>query len=106
MEKHPMDFLREEFIEPMGVTQDMLHKRLNISMKTVSELYQHKRVFTVSTAKKFAQFFNLEAEQLLQMQVRYDLAMDEKHSSVEPFELPANTKKILQLINKNFSKEY
>jgi plasmid maintenance system antidote protein VapI len=57
MEKHPMDFLREEFIEPMGVTQNILHENLDMSMKTISELYQHKRSLTVSTAKKFRTIF-------------------------------------------------
>lgn len=106
MEKHPIDFLRDEFIEPMGVTQNMLHESLNMSMKTISELYQHKRAFTVSTARKFGQYFMVDAEQLLQMQVKYDLAMGDKNSFVRPFEVPSNTKSVLNLLNQKSLNEY
>lgn len=100
MVQHPMDFLRESFFEPMGVHQELLQERLDLSMKTISDLYRHKRGLTVSTAKKFGALVDVSAEHLLQMQVAYDLQSDEVHYSVEPLKVSANTNNLLHLLSK------
>lgn len=53
----PIDFIKEKYIEPNSITQDTLCKSLNIGKKTISELYQHKRGFTLHTAKKVCKVF-------------------------------------------------
>ncbi|WP_113871478.1 helix-turn-helix domain-containing protein [Arcobacter sp. CECT 9188] len=53
----PIDFIKEKYIEPNKITQDKLCEVLQIGKKTISELYQKKRAFTIHTAKKFAKFF-------------------------------------------------
>ena len=52
----PIDFIKEKYIQPNNLTQDMLCDALGIGKKTISELYQYKRSFTIHTAKKFAKF--------------------------------------------------
>jgi len=82
----PIDFIKEKYIEPNSITQDMLCSSLKIGKKTISELYQHKRSFTIYTAKKFAQFFGLKAEFILMKQIEYDLALDkETYEFIKPF---------------------
>lgn len=92
----PIDFIKEKYIKPNHITQDLLCKELNIGKKTISELYQHKRGFTIHTAKKFAKFFNMKAEFILMKQLEYDLANDKTdYSDIRPFEVIANEDKKL-----------
>jgi addiction module HigA family antidote len=93
-----MDFLREEFLDPMGVMQEVLCRHLDLGSKTISELYSHKRGFTVATAKKFGKLLNVAPEQLLQMQALYDLKNDLAEYDVEPLKLQHNTKELLDLL--------
>ncbi len=107
----PIDFIKEKYIEPNNITQDVLCKSLNIGKKTISELYQHKRSFTIHTAKKFAKFFNIKAEFILMKQLEYDLANDkEEYGEIIPFDVIANEDKklnsakwILATINNSIS---
>ena len=69
MSMHPMDYLRDEFLEPLGITQSDLCKQLNLGSKTLSELYQRKRGMSVNVAKKFSLLTGVTAEKLLKMQV-------------------------------------
>lgn len=84
----PIDFIKEKYIIPNKITQDELCKSLDIGKRTISELYQHKRGFTIHTAKKFAKFFNIKPEFILMKQLEYDLANDkEEYLDVKPFEV-------------------
>lgn len=103
MARHPMDFLREEFLDPMGVTQETLCKHLDLGSKTISELYSHKRGFSVSTAKKFGKLLDVPPEQLLKMQALFDLENDTAEYDIEPLELQHNTKELLNLLSKAVS---
>ncbi len=107
----PIDFIKEKYIEPNNLTQDVLCSSLKIGKKTISELYQHKRNFTIHTAKKFAQFFGLKAEFILMKQIEYDLSLDkEKYEFIKPFSIVAledkkrnSAKWILATINNSIS---
>lgn len=103
MARHPMDFLREEFLDPMGVTQETLCRHLDLGSKTISELYSHKRGFSVTTAKKFGKLLNVAPEQLLQMQAMYDLENDTTEYDVKPLQLQHNTKELLDLLTQAVS---
>jgi addiction module HigA family antidote len=107
----PIDFIREKYIEPNHITQDMLCDSLKIGKKTISELYQHKRSFTIHTAKKFARFFGLMPEFILMKQIEYDLAQDKKeYEFIKPYAVIAledkkinSAKWILATINNSIS---
>jgi len=107
----PIDFIKEKYIEPNNITQDMLCSSLKIGKKTISELYQHKRSFTIHTAKKFAKFFGLKTEFVLMKQIEYDLALDkEDYEFIKPFNIVAledkklnSAKWILATINNSIS---
>lgn len=107
----PIDFIKEKYIIPNNITQDMLCESLCIGKKTISELYQHKRGFTLHTAKKFAKFFGLKPEFILMKQLEYDLENDqEKYEDIVPFsalqkenEIQNSAKWILATINNSIS---
>ena len=107
----PIDFIREKYIKPNNLTQDILCEALKIGKKTMSELYQHKRRFNIQTAQIFAKFFNIKPEFILIKQIEYDLWIDNvNYDDIKPFkqiELQrvkmANTKWILAIINNSIS---
>ncbi len=99
MSLHPMKYLREEFFEPMGVTQEELAERLSLGTKTMSELYQCKRSMTVPVAKKFSKLTGTPADKLLGMQALYSLENDKSFYAVKPLNVPQNTKSVLNLVN-------
>lgn len=82
----PIDFIKEKYIEPNKITQDILCRELQIGKKTISELYQYKRSFTIHTAKKFGKFFGIKPEFILMKQVEYDLSLDkEDYDFITPY---------------------
>ena len=107
----PIDFIKEKYIEPNKITQDKLCEVLQIGKKTISELYQKKRGFTIHTAKKFSKFFDLKPEFILMKQVEYDLFLDkENYDFIKPYnQLFLEDKKIsiakwiLSIINNSIS---
>ena len=46
----PGEMLREEFLEPMGLTQKQLANDIGVSYQRVNELINNKRGITPSTA--------------------------------------------------------
>lgn len=107
----PIDFIKEKYIKPNKLTQDILCEKLHIGKKTMSELYQHKRSFTIHTAKKFAKFFNIKPEFILMKQLEYDLSKDDNsYKDIKPYEdikqediKLNNAKWILSSINNSIS---
>ncbi len=107
----PIDFIKEKYIVPNKITQDMLCDSLELGKKTISELYQHKRGFTLHTAKKFSKFFGLKPEFILKKQIEYDLYCDKKeYDFIKPYselslevEKQNSTKWILSFINNSIS---
>ncbi|KIM11379.1 MAG: hypothetical protein KU37_07055 [Sulfuricurvum sp. PC08-66] len=109
----PIDFIKEKYIQPNHLTQDALCEALDIGKKTLSELYQHKRGFTLHTAKKFAKFFDINAAFILMKQLEYDLAHDtQTYEKIQPFKALDTQKKqessakwLLASINNSISDE-
>lgn len=107
----PIDFIKEKYIEPNKITQDKLCEILQIGKKTISELYQKKRGFTIHTAKKFAKFFDLKPEFILLKQMEYDLSLDkENYDFIKPYnkfleeeKKTSISKWILSIINNSIS---
>jgi len=107
----PIDFIKEKYIKPNNITQDFLCEALDLGKKTISELYQHKRGFTLHTAKKFAKFFGLKPEFIMMKQLEYDLANDKKdYDDIVAFRELSKTQKqdsiskwILSTINNSIS---
>jgi len=70
---HPGEILKEEFLEPLDITQTKLAKDLNTSFRAINELINQKRGITVEMALKLAKYFNTTAQMWLNLQNEYDL---------------------------------
>jgi addiction module HigA family antidote len=82
---HPGEFLREDFLKPMGISQNKLAQALGVSPRRISEIVNEKRSVTADTAMRLGKFFDMTPAFWLNMQMRYDLdlAEDEMRERIE-----------------------
>lgn len=70
---HPGEMLKEEFLEPMNLTQRELSEAIHVPYQRINELVNKKRGVTPSTALRLAKFFGVSPDFWLNLQVRCDL---------------------------------
>ncbi len=72
---HPGEILHEEFLKPLGLSQEQLVQHLGGSwtQPKISELINKKRRVTESIALDFADVFGTSAEFWINLQYHYDL---------------------------------
>ena len=69
----PGEVLLEEFVKPLGVSQNKLARGLAVPVTRVHDLIHARRAITPDTALRLSQYFNTTPEFWLNLQVRYDL---------------------------------
>lgn len=67
------EMLREEFMEPLGLTQGRLAEAMGVQRKHINELCTDRRSITADTALMLARVFGNSAEFWLNLQRRNDL---------------------------------
>ena len=70
---HPGEMLREEFLEPMNISQRDLANAIHVPYQRINELVNKKRGVTPSTALRLAKFFEMSPDFWLNLQIRCDL---------------------------------
>ena len=70
---HPGEVLKEEFLEPLGITAYRLSKDTFIPQTRISEILKGKRRITADSALRFAKYFGNSAKFWLGLQDDYDL---------------------------------
>jgi addiction module HigA family antidote len=71
----PGEILKEEFLEPMGISAYRLAKTVNIPQSRISAIINGTRRITADTAMRFAKAFGTTPQFWLNLQMRYDLDM-------------------------------
>jgi len=69
---HPGKILKEEFLDPLGITPYRLAKSIGVHVRRVSEIVHGNRRITPDTAVRLGLFFDVPAVWWLEMQARYD----------------------------------
>ena len=69
----PGEILLEEYLKPMGITQEQLSRDLDTPKSKISEIIHGKRSITAITALRLAEYLGTEAEMWLKLQMIYDL---------------------------------
>jgi len=69
----PGDVLIEEFLGPMGISQNQLAKDINVPANRISQLVHGKREISADTALRLGRYFGIEPEFWLNLQVRYNM---------------------------------
>ena len=70
---HPGEILREEFLQPMGISQRELAAGIHVPYQRVNELINGKRGITPSTALRLAKYFGTTPGFWMNLQLRWDL---------------------------------
>jgi addiction module HigA family antidote len=74
---HPGEILLEEFLKPMGVSQNRLALDMRVPPRRINEIVHGKRRITADTALRLARYFGMSAQFWLGLQMDYDLDTEE-----------------------------
>ena len=70
---HPGEILKEEFLDPMGISVYRLAKETGLSQTRISQIIKKERSITAETALKIGKFFGTGPEFWMNLQTLYDL---------------------------------
>jgi len=82
---HPGEILMEEFLKPMGISQNRVALDIRVPARRINEIVLGKRRITTDTALRLAKYFSMSPQFWLGLQLDYDLdvAMDEMSEKIE-----------------------
>ena len=69
----PGEILREDFMEPIGISMNKLSRDIDVPPNRISEIVNGKRGITADTALRLERYFRVEAQFWLNLQSEYDL---------------------------------
>jgi addiction module HigA family antidote len=70
---HPGEILREEFMQPMGLSINRLSRDIDVPPGRISAIVNGKRAITADTALRLGKYFGVSPELWLGLQADYDL---------------------------------
>jgi addiction module HigA family antidote len=93
---HPGEILLEEFMNPLGLSQNALARDLGVDPRTVNQIVNGKRAITAIMALRLARYFRMPPGFRMNLQARYDLETAKEKAEAEirrvvkprPLELP------------------
>ena len=74
---HPGEILLEEFLKPMGISQNRLALDIRVPARRINEIVHGKRRITADTALRLAKYFDMSPQFWLGLQMDYDLDIAE-----------------------------
>jgi len=70
---HPGEVLLEEFLAPMGISQNALAVSVGVSPRRINEIVLGKRAITADTALRLAHYFGTSEQFWMALQASFDL---------------------------------
>jgi len=82
---HPGEILQEEFLSPLGLSQNKLAMALHVPARRINEIVLGKRRVTADTALRLARYFGMSPQFWLGLQMDYelDVAEDSMEGKIE-----------------------
>ena len=80
---HPGEILLEEYLKPLGISQNKLGRDLGVPAQRINEIVRSQRSITVDTALRLARYFQTTPQFWLNLQSRYELEMAQETRLVE-----------------------
>lgn len=74
---HPGEILREEFLEPLGMSARQLAEQLRVPANRMSEIAREHRAITADTAIRLGRYFGTTPQFWLNAQTAHDLSKAE-----------------------------
>jgi addiction module HigA family antidote len=72
----PGEILLEEFLEPMGLSQNRLARGLGVPPRRINEIIHGRRRITADTALRLAKYFKMSPEFWLGLQMDHELDLE------------------------------
>ena len=66
---HPGEVLMEEFLKPMGISQNKLARAISVPPRRINEIVLEKRSVSADTALRLAQYFGTSAKFWMGLQI-------------------------------------
>lgn len=76
---HPGAWLREEIVDPAGLSVTALADRLGVTRQAASSLLNGKSGVSADMAIRFEKLFGISADTLVRMQAKHDLTEARAH---------------------------
>jgi addiction module HigA family antidote len=82
---HPGEVLAEEFLGPLGLSQNKAALAMRVPARRINEIVKGKRAVTADTALRLARYFGTTPDFWVNLQAHYDLevAQDEVGERIE-----------------------
>ncbi|WP_207460608.1 HigA family addiction module antitoxin [Azospirillum sp. SYSU D00513] len=82
---HPGTILREEFLEPMGLSAYKLAKDISVPLTRITAILDGKRSITADTALRLSKYFGMSERFWINLQTNYEIevAKDELGDRLE-----------------------
>lgn len=72
---HPGEILRDQFMAPMGLSQNRLAAALRVPTPRIGEIVSGRRAIASDTALRLGRFFRATPEFWMNLQLHYDLEL-------------------------------
>jgi addiction module HigA family antidote len=70
---HPGEILAEEFMKPMGLSQNALARAIGVPPRRINEIVLGKRAITADTDLRLARYFGISEGMFLGLQTDFEL---------------------------------
>ena len=78
---HPGEILLEEFLNPLGISQNRLARAMDVPPRRINEIVHGKRAVTADTALRLARALGTSEQFWMGLQADYDLEEARKSAS-------------------------
>jgi len=75
---HPGEMLKEDFLDPYGITPHHLAQDLHVPATRISEIIKGRRAITADTALRLARYFQTSRQFWMNLQDLYELEEAER----------------------------
>lgn len=80
---HPGEVLREEFLEPLGLSANALALALRVPAPRVNDIVRERRAVSADTALRLARYFGNSAEFWMGLQADFDLRVAQAQAGLQ-----------------------
>ena len=87
---HPGEMLKEDFLDPLGVSQYRLAQAIGVPPRRINEIVHGTRRISADTALRLSRFFGMSDEFWMNLQGHYDIEVEKDKlrttlTEIEPF---------------------
>lgn len=75
---HPGEHLLEDFMQPLGISQNQLARDIDVPVPRINAICNGKRAITADTAIRLGRYFGNSPQFWLNLQTGYDLEVEQE----------------------------